>query len=744
MIGASTRATTRSIGRRHSSGGGAGPGGDGVNLSIGLLLILFGVTVVVWACGQLAARLFDGGWPHATVSEIRLFHLLRHPGDPGGAWPAAAGHHPGPVAFWAVMAAAALLASTLTWQALDRYHRGEARRRPGQRSAWATSANLAALYVPDPKRHAPASPGSPGSRLRRWLPTRLRPLQANRLILGRVRRRLVAVEGVQGVCVFGPTRSQKTVGFVITTLLERLVGPVVTTSVKPDVLRATVQFRRRLGRVWVYDPKESTGEPTAHWSPLAACLTYEGAKEMAETLVKAAQLEPGGKDQGKFWNTKSRELLAPLLFAAAHSTGRILTVINWLRLNKKTPVLRALDHIGGPAAKEAINEFLGGYNSEPRLKSNIVASCLGVLEVYTSPSVAQSAQVDRLRPSPQAAAEQQGARRKRLAALQREQAAMRQSAEQTSIDTVTQDEWQAIYERSQQLQAEIDDLAQEIDEEESAADSPYDLALDFDPKAFLDGHNTLYLCAPEDQQEQLAPLFQALIMEIYREARSRAHRHPTGRLELPLLLLLDETGNAAPLADLDKIASTGVGRNIQLVTVWHNLGQMYHRYGRDVAMTIANNLWAKVVLAGVSCIDTAEYFANLIGREEVARWGITRQADGGRSASESIQERQLSPPESIRQITPGSGILIYRDLPPAVLRLRPWYDDRGLVDRVDPAFALQEFQYYAQTAHGAERRAARRRLRRFRHRTPQPGPQHPSTTGGDGDDTPTADRTATS
>ena len=48
-------------------------------------------------------------------------------------------------------------------------------------------------------------------------------------------------------------------------------------------------------------------------------------------------------------------------------------------------------------------------------------------------------------------------------------------------------------------------------------------------------------------------------------------RHP---LDLPLLLVLDEAANIAPLSDLDALASTAAGHGIQLVTIWHDMAQI--------------------------------------------------------------------------------------------------------------------------------------------------------------------------
>ena len=40
--------------------------------------------------------------------------------------------------------------------------------------------------------------------------------------------------------------------------------------------------------------------------------------------------------------------------------------------------------------------------------------------------------------------------------------------------------------------------------------------------------------------------------------------------------------------------------------------------------------------------------------------------------------RNLAPPNALRQMRPGEGLLVYGHLPPAQLALRPWFNDRHL------------------------------------------------------------------
>src|SRR5262249_22052367 len=90
---------------------------------------------------------------------------------------------------------------------------------------------------------------------------------------------------------------------------------------------------------------------------------------------------------------------------------------------------------------------------------------------------------------------------------------------------------------------------------------------DVDLQEFLDGgSHTLYLSSTVREQRRLRPLFVAFIQSVIQAAyeRSAATGEP---LDPPLLIVLDEAANIAPLPDLDVLASTGAGQGVQLLTV---------------------------------------------------------------------------------------------------------------------------------------------------------------------------------
>lgn len=203
---------------------------------------------------------------------------------------------------------------------------------------------------------------------------------------------------------------------------------------------------------------------------------------------------------------------------------------------------------------------------------------------------------------------------------------------------------------------------------------------DITPQAlFDDSRGTLYIVSPSHEQRRLRPLFETLLHTILSYAFDDASAK--GALDPPLLVVLDEAANIAPLRDLDTLASTAASHGIQLVSVFQDLAQITSRYG-ERAHTVVNNHRAKILLSGISDTQTLEYASRILGDEEVLQSSVTRGAQGNRSTTESTALRSLAPAHVLRGIRPGEGVLVYGHLPAARLRLRPWFKERGLARQV--------------------------------------------------------------
>jgi type IV secretion system protein VirD4 len=184
----------------------------------------------------------------------------------------------------------------------------------------------------------------------------------------------------------------------------------------------------------------------------------------------------------------------------------------------------------------------------------------------------------------------------------------------------------------------------------------------------LNGANTVYLISDSRRSKLLRPILIGLLTELLDAAYETANDSPNRRLPVPLLVCLDELGNAVPLPNLAEIASTAASHNIQVISIFHDIAQARTRY-RDQALTVINNHRARMLLSGVADMETLKYFSELVGEEEVKD-----RSD----ADAPVRRRPLAPPDHLRQIKPEHGLLVYGSLRPALLKLRLYFNDRKL------------------------------------------------------------------
>ncbi len=174
----------------------------------------------------------------------------------------------------------------------------------------------------------------------------------------------------------------------------------------------------------------------------------------------------------------------------------------------------------------------------------------------------------------------------------------------------------------------------------------------------LDERATLYLIGDAKASKLLRPMFLALLSEIVDRAYERATL-AGGRLELPLLLCLDEAGNVAPLAQSGRGRLDGAEPQhpARLDLSRPPAGpRPLRQAGRDGHQQPPRAM----LLPGVADLETLRYFAGLIGEEEVR--DLTRTTGAGGS-SRSVSSR-APPAERARGAAPAPR-------PPRAAALRP-------------------------------------------------------------------------
>ena len=205
--------------------------------------------------------------------------------------------------------------------------------------------------------------------------------------VGRVRGVNAFLPKEDSLVVEGPSRSSKS-RLLMEAVLAEFTGAVVGTSVRAEMAARTVLHRQALGGpVAVFAPGgvSTTGEAgrvleraQLRWSLTRGCEDGDVAQRRARALAANAGKGTGGS--AAFWESHARQVLAPLLHAAALSGEGVEALARWTQ----SPA-RAKDAIAvlntSPAAEWGWADRLDGeLSGDKRTVDNIwstVSSCIG-------------------------------------------------------------------------------------------------------------------------------------------------------------------------------------------------------------------------------------------------------------------------------------------------------------------------------------------------------------------------------
>jgi len=202
----------------------------------------------------------------------------------------------------------------------------------------------------------------------------------------------VTADPESAVMILGPPRSGKTSAIMIPALMA-CAGAAISTSTKPDVMRATLPARSEIGQAWLFDPAgtETTGLPDGArrlcWSPVAAAASWDEALVMAKAMTQATR--PGaGTTNETHWSERAAALLAPLLYAAHHTSQPIAEVLSWTLRGDLAPAQAILSDTDAPVAADVL---AGIERTDTRERSSIFSATAGVLAAYNSDAVRAAA-----------------------------------------------------------------------------------------------------------------------------------------------------------------------------------------------------------------------------------------------------------------------------------------------------------------------------------------------------------------
>ncbi|GLW34459.1 type IV secretory system conjugative DNA transfer family protein [Actinoplanes regularis] len=193
-----------------------------------------------------------------------------------------------------------------------------------------------------------------------------------------------------------------------------------------------------------------------------------------------------------------------------------------------------------------------------------------------------------------------------------------------------------------------------------------------DVDAFVASRDTLYLLS-KDGAAAAAPLVAALTDQVLRAAVLLAEANG-GRVDPPLVAVLDEAANICKIKDLPDLYSHFGSRGICPITILQSYRQGTRVWGERGMDALWSAATTKMIGAGIDDARFAEDLSRLVGEHDVTVASRTRDGQGGTSHQVSTRRQRILDPAQIRALPKGTALLLATGVRVAMLDLLPWYD----------------------------------------------------------------------
>ncbi|MFJ8774592.1 type IV secretory system conjugative DNA transfer family protein [Streptomyces microflavus] len=225
-----------------------------------------------------------------------------------------------------------------------------------------------------------------------------------------------------------------------------------------------------------------------------------------------------------------------------------------------------------------------------------------------------------------------------------------------------------IYETARQYAAAL------LNSEIAAWVTPQKDVPEFRPAEFVTSTDTLFLLS-KDGGGGASALIAACADSVMRAATAQAER-AGGRLDPPMLAILDEAANVCKISDLPDLYSHLGSRGIIPVTILQSYRQGQRVWGDQGMDALWSASTVKVIGAGIDDPDFADKLSRMIGDHDVETTS-TSHSESGKSTSISMRQERILPADAIRALPKGSALCLATGMRVALLDLRPWYAEPG-------------------------------------------------------------------
>ncbi|MFC3998111.1 TraM recognition domain-containing protein [Nocardiopsis sediminis] len=218
---------------------------------------------------------------------------------------------------------------------------------------------------------------------------------------------------------------------------------------------------------------------------------------------------------------------------------------------------------------------------------------------------------------------------------------------------------------------------------------------EFDPRDFVVSRQTLHLLSKS--RSAAAPLIAAMTDAIF-IAAEEASEGMGGRLDPPLVAVLDEAANICKIADLPDLYSHLGSRGIVPVTILQSYRQGVRVWTENGMEAMWSAATVKLFGAGLDDHKIVEALSKLIGQHDVSTTSFS-YGDGKGNHSVQLRRQEIMEGADIRKIGKGEALLFATAAQATLLKMCPWYTG---ADVAEVSAAIKESE--KSVTEGARRR----------------------------------------
>ena len=197
---------------------------------------------------------------------------------------------------------------------------------------------------------------------------------------------------------------------------------------------------------------------------------------------------------------------------------------------------------------------------------------------------------------------------------------------------------------------------------------------EFNPAEFAKtSHSQTLYSLSREGIGSMGALVTSLTVAVCEAAENIANRSTPERLDVPMILVLDEIANVCKWEDLPTLYSHYGSKGIIPISFLQSWSQGKNVWGEDGMAALWSQSTNVLIGAGTKSNGFAESVVNMVGEDTFASYSSSH-GRGGTSHSVQTQRKKIMDSSDITAISPGRALLVTTGAHPVMLRTIPSYE----------------------------------------------------------------------